>query len=232
MNMHSPPQATTTRSPALGSAPAIPDSPPPPRMPPATLRIRVKTSPWLRRVLPTRLVVARAVHRGQRIWEDSQLAREEALAMMKSAIGFLNAADATQMATGEQARCLQAFEEFDAAETAARASILGGFTTRRVERTVRTGAATPPRDRFNLNLPRPITWVKCERRRTDPSSADVQHRDHRRRTSAAMARVADSSRDGLRAEHCVHRRPAGRASEPPDSVPWGGVVRIGEPSGS
>lgn len=93
MNMHSPPQATTTRSPALGSAPAIPDSPPPPRMPPATLRIRVKTSPWLRRVLPTRLVVARAVHRGQRIWEDSQLAREEALAMMEAIVAGTTRAD-------------------------------------------------------------------------------------------------------------------------------------------
>src|ERR1700691_3417409 len=61
----------------------------------------------------------------------SPASTDEALAMMKSAIGFLNAADVTQMATGEQARCLQAFEQFDAAETAARASILGGFTTRR-----------------------------------------------------------------------------------------------------
>src|ERR1700678_4510921 len=61
----------------------------------------------------------------------SPASTDEALAMMKSAIGFLNAADVAQMATGEQARCLRAFEQFDAAETAARASILGGFTTRR-----------------------------------------------------------------------------------------------------
>jgi len=93
MNMHSPPQAVTTRSPGLAAAPAIPDSPPPPRMPPAALRIRVKTSPWLRRVLPTGLVVARAERRGQRIWERSQLVHEDALAMMEAIVAGTPRAD-------------------------------------------------------------------------------------------------------------------------------------------
>lgn len=93
MDMHTRTQPTTTHSPGLGSAAAIPDSPTPPRMPPATLRIRVKTSPWLRRVLPTRLVVARAVRRGQRAWERSELAREEALAVMETIIAGTARAD-------------------------------------------------------------------------------------------------------------------------------------------
>jgi lauroyl/myristoyl acyltransferase len=62
-------------------------------MPPATLRIRVKTSPWLRRLLPTRLVVARAERRGQRMWERSPLAREDAVAMMQTIVAGTPRAD-------------------------------------------------------------------------------------------------------------------------------------------
>jgi len=52
----------------------------------------------------------------------------EALGMLSAALGFLNAADATQMAAEEQAQCLRALEQFTSMSTAARASILGAFT--------------------------------------------------------------------------------------------------------
>jgi hypothetical protein len=51
----------------------------------------------------------------------------EALGMLRAALGFLSAADATQMAAEEQAQCLQALERFTSMSTAARASILGAF---------------------------------------------------------------------------------------------------------
>ncbi|MDQ2812318.1 MAG: 13E12 repeat family protein [Actinomycetota bacterium] len=51
----------------------------------------------------------------------------EALAMLKSATRYLAAADPTEMATAEQAECLQSLEEADALRTAARASIISGF---------------------------------------------------------------------------------------------------------
>ena len=48
--------------------------------------------------------------------------------MLTSALGYLAAADTTQMPASEQAECLAGLERADAIETAARASILGGFT--------------------------------------------------------------------------------------------------------
>ena len=48
--------------------------------------------------------------------------------MLTSALGYLAAADATQMPASEQTECLAGLERADAIETAARASILGGFT--------------------------------------------------------------------------------------------------------
>jgi hypothetical protein len=54
---------------------------------------------------------------------------QEALQMLRSAMGYLAAADATAMAAETQAQCLLALERLDAMETAARASILGAFTT-------------------------------------------------------------------------------------------------------
>jgi hypothetical protein len=47
--------------------------------------------------------------------------------MLRAALGFLAAANATQMVTEEQAQCLQALERFSSMSTAARASILGAF---------------------------------------------------------------------------------------------------------
>ena len=52
----------------------------------------------------------------------------EALAVLESAMGYLAAADPTEMGAGEQARCLIVLERVDAVETAARASILAAFT--------------------------------------------------------------------------------------------------------
>ncbi len=53
----------------------------------------------------------------------------EALGMLRSAMGYLAAADATAMAAETQARCLQALEQANSVATAARTSILGAFTS-------------------------------------------------------------------------------------------------------
>jgi hypothetical protein len=48
--------------------------------------------------------------------------------MLRAAMEFLSAADATEMVSDEQAQCLHALEQVTAMGTAARASILGAFT--------------------------------------------------------------------------------------------------------
>ena len=53
----------------------------------------------------------------------------EALGMLRSAMGYLAAADATAMAAETQAQCLQALEQVNSMGTAARASILAAFTS-------------------------------------------------------------------------------------------------------
>src|SRR5271165_7531625 len=53
----------------------------------------------------------------------------EALGMLKAALGYLAAADATAMAAETQAQCLQALERANSVATAARSSILGAFTS-------------------------------------------------------------------------------------------------------
>ena len=53
----------------------------------------------------------------------------EALGMLRAAMGYLTAADATAMAAETQARCLQALEQATAMGTAARTSILAAFTS-------------------------------------------------------------------------------------------------------
>jgi hypothetical protein len=55
----------------------------------------------------------------------------EATEMLFAALGFFNAADATQMVTGEQAECLQALERANSMTTAARASVLAAFVSGR-----------------------------------------------------------------------------------------------------
>ena len=53
----------------------------------------------------------------------------EALGMLRSAMGYLSAADATAMAAETQAQCLQALEQINSMGTAARASLLAAFTS-------------------------------------------------------------------------------------------------------
>ena len=53
----------------------------------------------------------------------------EALGMLRSAMGYLAAADATAMAAETQARCLQVLEQVSSMGTAARSSILAAFTS-------------------------------------------------------------------------------------------------------
>jgi len=53
---------------------------------------------------------------------------DEALDMVLAGLGYLAAADATQLGAEAQARCLKAFEQADAIGTAARASFLAAFT--------------------------------------------------------------------------------------------------------
>src|ERR1700719_4093524 len=52
---------------------------------------------------------------------------DEALAMLRAGMSYLAAADPTAMAVQAQAECLQALEQLDSVETAARARILAAF---------------------------------------------------------------------------------------------------------
>jgi len=52
----------------------------------------------------------------------------EALDMVRAGLGYLAAADAAQLAAATQAECLRGLEHADAVATAARASMLAGFT--------------------------------------------------------------------------------------------------------
>jgi hypothetical protein len=54
---------------------------------------------------------------------------EEALGMLRVAMGYLAAADATAMAAETQAQCLRALEQLHAIETTARASVLGALAS-------------------------------------------------------------------------------------------------------
>jgi Domain of unknown function (DUF222) len=56
---------------------------------------------------------------------------DEALDMVHAGLRYLAAADATEMAAAEQARCLRRLEQADAAGTAARASVLSAFAAGR-----------------------------------------------------------------------------------------------------
>jgi hypothetical protein len=67
----------------VGRSLATLEHPPSPRMPSAELRIRLKTSPWVRYLLPTRLVVARAEQKGRTLWERGLSDREDAIAAME-----------------------------------------------------------------------------------------------------------------------------------------------------
>ena len=58
-----------------------------PPMPPASLPIRLRTSPALRRLIPTRLAVARAEARGEHHWRTSPATREDAVRAMRAIVG-------------------------------------------------------------------------------------------------------------------------------------------------
>ena len=58
----------------------------PPAMPPASLGIRVRTTPWLRRVTPTRMVVARAVRQGKALWESNPEQRSQSRAAIEAIV--------------------------------------------------------------------------------------------------------------------------------------------------
>lgn len=60
--------------------------PPPPRMPAVSLPLRVKTSPSLRRLVPSRVVLKLARRRGEAKWKRSVQDREKALAGMETII--------------------------------------------------------------------------------------------------------------------------------------------------
>ena len=52
----------------------------------------------------------------------------EALDMVRAGLGYLAAADATQLAAATQAECLRELEQAGAVATAARAAVLAAFT--------------------------------------------------------------------------------------------------------
>jgi hypothetical protein len=59
---------------------------------------------------------------------DAPGCAREALDMVRAGLGYLAAADAAQLSSATQAECLRELEQADAIATAARASILAGFT--------------------------------------------------------------------------------------------------------
>jgi lauroyl/myristoyl acyltransferase len=58
-----------------------------PPMPPASVPIRLRTSPTLRRLIPTRLAVARAEARAEHVWRTSAATREDAIRAMRAIVG-------------------------------------------------------------------------------------------------------------------------------------------------
>jgi Domain of unknown function (DUF222) len=60
--------------------------------------------------------------------DNAPASAREALDMVRAGLGYLAAADATQLAVATQAECLRELEHADAILTAARACVLAGFT--------------------------------------------------------------------------------------------------------
>jgi lauroyl/myristoyl acyltransferase len=56
-------------------------------MPPAPLRVRLRTSPMLRRLLPSAVVARRAAARGRAAWRKDPQAREQTLTAMRAILG-------------------------------------------------------------------------------------------------------------------------------------------------
>ncbi|HXD53898.1 MAG TPA: hypothetical protein VN618_04015 [Solirubrobacteraceae bacterium] len=72
---------------------------PAPRMPPAPLLVRLKTSTLLRRFVPNRLAVARAERKGARLFDTDESTRRQALSRMEAVVaGTPRAAELEQLA--------------------------------------------------------------------------------------------------------------------------------------
>jgi benzoate-CoA ligase family protein len=83
----------------LGAVESVARAPTPPRMPAAPLRVRLKTSPWLRSLLPTQLAVSRVERRAQARWELSAEDRESAREVMETIVaGTSRAGELDQLA--------------------------------------------------------------------------------------------------------------------------------------
>jgi hypothetical protein len=102
---------------------------------------------------------------------------DEALGMLEAAMGYLAAADTSQMPVVEQAQCLQTFERTAAVETAARARVLKAFTS---SQGYREDAAYSPR-----------TWLIHQTRITRGAAArHVQWAQRAARTPLVIDRLA------------------------------------------
>jgi lauroyl/myristoyl acyltransferase len=69
------------------------------RSAPAGPRMRLRTTPWLRRMVPLRIAVARAEARGRALWERDPEARQRALAAIEAIVaGTARAGEVTALA--------------------------------------------------------------------------------------------------------------------------------------
>lgn len=91
---------STRQSLDLHAAPqSLEDSSRAPRMPPARLDVWLKTSPLLRRLIPTQPLIDRAERRGRALWDTSPDERERAIAAMEAIVaGTRRAAEVEELA--------------------------------------------------------------------------------------------------------------------------------------
>jgi hypothetical protein len=91
---------STQRLPARSARPATLEAvtrrPPRGRMPPASLGIRVKTSPALHTLLSKRLLLARAARRGQALWEQNPEERAKAISTIHAIVAGTDRAEEAQ----------------------------------------------------------------------------------------------------------------------------------------
>jgi hypothetical protein len=106
--------------------------------------------------------------------------------MLRSAMGYLAAADATAMAAETQVQCLRALEQLHAIETVARASVLGALV----------------RGREDTPGPSPRAWLIRETGVTEGAAAG--HAAWVRR-AAAHPQVAEALAEGHRLSESVAR---------------------------